>query len=215
MPKFKYNARQKMDGRELLKQLPDRSVNLVFCDPQYRGVLDKLNYGNEGEGRQAERAELPQMPDDMIAEFVAEVDRVLVSSGHLCLWVDKFSIGTRRWAQWLPDVTPMSLVDILVWDKINFGNGRRFRGRSEFLLLIQKGPLRAADKFNDHGIGDVFPMKAVKGGHPHAKPIQLIQRLIESMTEPGDLVCDPCAGGYGVFDACRASARMFVGCDLL
>ena len=31
----------------------------------------------------------------------------------------------------------------------------------------------------------------------------------------GTNVVDPCAGGYGVLDACRASNRTFIGCDLI
>jgi len=52
---FPFNSKLKMDGLTLLKSLEDCSVNVVFFDPQYRGVLDKMNYGNEGE-RQIERS---------------------------------------------------------------------------------------------------------------------------------------------------------------
>ena len=38
-----------------------RSVPVAFLDPQYRGVLDHLAYGNEGVRRGAARAALPQM----------------------------------------------------------------------------------------------------------------------------------------------------------
>ena len=41
-----------MDGREFLAELPGASYPLVIFDPQYRGVLDKLSYGNEGERRE-------------------------------------------------------------------------------------------------------------------------------------------------------------------
>ena len=32
--------------------------------------------------------------------------------------------------------------------------------------------------------------------HPHAKPVDLIARLIGAVTKPGDLVVDPAAGGF-------------------
>jgi len=51
-----------MDGLTLLKSLENNSVSLVFFDPQYRGVLDKMNYGNEGE-RQIKRSKLIQMDE--------------------------------------------------------------------------------------------------------------------------------------------------------
>nr|WP_280523639.1 hypothetical protein [Helicobacter muridarum] len=32
-----------------MQSLESQSVDLCFFDPQYRGVLDKMKYGNEGE----------------------------------------------------------------------------------------------------------------------------------------------------------------------
>jgi site-specific DNA-methyltransferase (adenine-specific) len=82
--KLSFNSKLKIDGLNLLKSLKDSSVNAVFFDPQYRGVLDKMNYGNEGE-RQIERSKLPQMSERKITSFVKEINRVLKSSSHLFL----------------------------------------------------------------------------------------------------------------------------------
>ncbi len=38
--------------------------------------------------------------------------------------------------------------------------------------------------------------------------------LVERLTKPGDLVCDPCMGGGTVAQACRLLGRRFVGCDV-
>lgn len=48
MDNIKANQTQKMDGLVLLSKIKDETIKLAFFDPQYRGVLDKLNYGNEG-----------------------------------------------------------------------------------------------------------------------------------------------------------------------
>ncbi|HKG70020.1 MAG TPA: hypothetical protein VKA92_14200, partial [Segetibacter sp.] len=64
-------------------------ITACFFDPQYRGVMDKMKYGNEGE-RQKGRAELEQMSEETIKLFIKEIDRVLIPDGHLFLWVDKF-----------------------------------------------------------------------------------------------------------------------------
>ena len=207
------NARQVMDGLALLRSLDDRSAAAVFLDPQYRSVLDRQNYGNEGD-RQSGRADLPQMDDATIAAFVAESGRVLQSSGHLFLFIDKYLLVSGRWQQWLPEITPMREVDALIWDKERIGMGRRFRSRFEAVIVIQKGPARAEGIWKNRGIPDVARAKADRTKHPHAKPTALLQTLIECVTSPGDFVVDPCAGGYGVLDACKASGRIFIGCDL-
>ena len=69
-----------MDGLKLLSLLPPASLPLVFFDPQYRSILDRQQYGNEGE-RQKSRAELPQMTDQTIGRFIAQIERILMPSG--------------------------------------------------------------------------------------------------------------------------------------
>jgi site-specific DNA-methyltransferase (adenine-specific) len=78
------NTKLKMDGLTLLHSLENNSVSVVFFDPQYRGILDKMNYGNEGE-RQIERSKLIQMSERKIISFVREINQVLKPSGHLFL----------------------------------------------------------------------------------------------------------------------------------
>src|SRR5258706_7196745 len=89
---LKLNKRQKMDGLKLLKILDEKTIPLVFFDPQYRSVLDKQGYGNEGTGRQSCRSKLPQMDGKAIKGFLKEIERVLIPSGHLMLWVDKYIV---------------------------------------------------------------------------------------------------------------------------
>jgi site-specific DNA-methyltransferase (adenine-specific) len=79
-----FNSKLKMDGLTLLKSLENGSSSAVFFDPQYRGILDKMNYGNEGK-RQIERSKLVQMNEKKIISFVREINRVLKPSGHLFL----------------------------------------------------------------------------------------------------------------------------------
>jgi site-specific DNA-methyltransferase (adenine-specific) len=86
---LKFNIPLVMDGVFLLKNILPNTVTLVFFDPQYRGVLDKLNYGNEGK-RQILRKELLQMSETTIKEFIGLIDKVIKPSGHLFLWIDKF-----------------------------------------------------------------------------------------------------------------------------
>ena len=50
-PGLQPNTRLQMDGIDFLGKLPAKSVPVAFFDPQYRGVLDKLSYGNEGENQ--------------------------------------------------------------------------------------------------------------------------------------------------------------------
>ena len=210
------NERLRMDGRRLLDALPAGSVSAVFFDPQYRGVLDHLGYGNEGESRGHERCALAQMSEETIREFVVGCSRVLADSGHLFLWVDKFHLMENSYAGWA-DGLPLSVVDMITWDKGRMGMGYRSRRQSEYLVVVQKFPKRAKGVWQRHNIPDVWNEKVPRprnGDCPHPKPVGLQSALIEAVTSPGDWVADPAAGSFSVLDACAATGRTFVGCDL-
>ena len=154
------NFRNKADGMDLLTSLPEQSIKTAFFDPQYRGVLDKLSYGNEGVNRGQARCSLPQMDEPTIKRFIREIDRVLLPSGHLFLWVDKFYLcqGVLQWLQH----TELNLVDMVVWNKGKIGMGYRTRHKSEYLIVCQKSPVRAKGIWTVHNIPDVWDEKTPK-----------------------------------------------------
>lgn len=208
---IKINFKNRVDGLTLLHDVLPNSIKTAFFDPQYRGVLDKLKYGNEGVQRGKARHDLPQMSEKIIVEFILELNRVLQPSGHLFLWVDKFHLcqGVLEWFE----KTDFNLVDMIVWDKDKIGMGYRSRRKSEYLIVLQKKPVRAKDIWKDHSIPDVWIEKTVKT-HPHSKPVNLQKALIEATTSENDYVLDPASGGYSVYEACKLSNRNFIGGDL-
>ena len=96
--KIVINEENEICGLELLNNINNEVITACFFDPQYRGIMDKMKYGNEGE-RQKKRAGLQQMSEETIKLFINEIDRVLIESGHLFLWIDKFHLceGTEHW----------------------------------------------------------------------------------------------------------------------
>src|SRR4051794_26393225 len=116
--KVSINETNVINGLDLLVNINSKVITACFFDPQYRGIMDKMKYGNEGQ-RQKERAILEQMSEDTIKLFVHEIDRVLIDSGHLFLWIDKFHLceGTSHWTK----DTSLSIVDLLTWDKGKIG----------------------------------------------------------------------------------------------
>ena len=208
---IKEHYKNKIDGLELLSQIKDNSITSAFYDPQYRGVLDKLHYGNEGKGRGKDRCELQQMSEDIIKEFIKEIERVLKPSGYLFLWVDKFHLCTGI-TDWLIN-TDFQIVDLITWDKGKIGMGYRTRRKSEYLIIIQKKPIKAKSTWTLHNIPDIWSEKVSKT-HPHSKPIELQKQLILATSNEQDYILDPASGGYSVFEACKLTNRNFIGGDI-
>ena len=207
------NIPYKADAEALLALVASTSLAGAFFDPQYRGVLDKLDYGNEGE-RQRERALLPQMDEHQIGRIIREIGRVLRPSGHLFLWLDKFHLceGITGWVT----TSGMETVDLITWDKGRIGMGYRTRRRAEYLLVLQKPPKRAKGVWTRHDIPDVWHEKVSRSGpHTHGKPYGLIASLVESTIPPGEVVLDPAAGSFVVRDAAMAQGRLFLGGDVV
>ena len=212
-PALELNVRHRMDGLDLMGALADGSVPAVFFDPQYRGVLDKLAYGNEGKARGRARASLVQMTEPVILQFLNEIARVLRPSGHLFLWLDKFHLCSGC-ASWFAQF-PLEAVDLITWDKGRMGMGYRTRRCAEYLLVVQKWP-RCVDHGWARSVVPDFWSERLSGvrRHAHQKPVGLQAALIEAVTELGDLVVDPAAGSFSVMESALSVGRNFLGGDL-
>lgn len=208
------NKKNKIDGLELLSIIPKKSIKVAFFDPQYRGVLDKMSYGNEGKNRGQNRAALPQMTEEIIEQFISKIEKVLLPNGYLFLWVDKFHLveGVK---DWFVNTPSLSIVDMITWDKQKIGMGYRSRRRSEYLIIIQKQPKKAKSTWVIRNIPDVWVEKIVRKTHTHSKPIELQKQLILATTLENDIVLDPASGGFSVFEACKQTGRNFIGTDLI
>ena len=212
-PELRLNQRLKMEGQEFLSMLPKSSFPVVFFDPQYRGILDKMNYGNEGKSRGRRRCELPQMTDEVITSFIASIDQILIPSGHLFLWLDKYHL-CQGFSIWL-DGTALNIVDLITWDKQRMGMGYRTRHRGEYLVVLQKSPRKAKGVWKIHNIPDIWNKEpANKNGHTHRKPIELQTELIHAVSNEGDIIIDPTAGSFSVMEAATKADRKFLGCDI-
>ena len=206
------NQRNEFDGLDLLAALDAETVPLCIFDPQYRGILDKMQYGNEGVSRGQRRSGLLQMSEETIGEFIAGIASALIPSGHLFLWIDKFHLctGVGSWVEeW-----GLEVVDLVTWNKDRIGMGYRTRRVGEYLLILQKPPKRAKGVWQRHDIPDVVTEKVERVGNVHPKPVNLQARLIEAVTDPGDVVLDPAAGSYSVMTAAHQAGRQFLGCDI-
>src|SRR5215831_3307346 len=208
---FTSNIAQRGDALDLLRSLPDTYSPLGFFDPQFRELLTRQKYGNEGE-RQTARAKLPAMIPEYIDTVTIEFARVLQPSGYLMRWTDKFCLCEGHQLR-IPS-SVLKIVDLISTDNESIGQGYRSRYRGDHLLVLQKPPIRARATWRDHSIPDRWIEKVDRSVHPHMKPLRLIKRLITAVTQPGDTVIDPAAGSFVVLHAALTIERNFVGCDI-
>ena len=63
-------------------------------------------------------------------------------------------------------------------------------------------------------IGIVAPVSKERTGYPTQKPEALLERLISSLTNPGDIVVDPCFGSGTTLAVARRLGRKAIGGDI-
>lgn len=92
----------------------------------------------------------------------------------------------------------------------------RVVGNCEYAILLYRDKL---PKFNNNGRMIFNCMDWPRDNespkiHPTQKPIQLLERLIEIFTDPGDVVIDPCAGSGSTLVAAQITGRKAYGFEI-
>ena len=101
-------------------------------------------------------------------------------------------------------------------------NGRPIRGTGKMVLDWLKWEYTpeeiATFQEGDCGIVDYFVWdkdgKEIPKIHPTQKPVKVIKRLIETFTDPGDCVIDPCFGSGTTARAAKELGRNFYGFEI-
>lgn len=90
-------------------------------------------------------------------------------------------------------------------------------GATEYALVLYREKL---PKFNNNG-KMIFnwmhwerEKKSIPKIHPTQKPIELLKKLVEIYTDPGDVVIDPCAGSGSTLRACMELGRSSYGFEI-
>ncbi len=104
----------------------------------------------------------------------------------------------------------------VVWDKGGLGMGIHYRRNYEFVLIAQNGePARVWNGGNKTAniwrIPKIIPNDKQ---HPTQKPVELMSKIIQIHSNPGDLVIDPFMGHGSTLVAAKALKRRVIGIDL-
>lgn len=143
-----------------------------------------------------------------LGDLAAFAERILVDgglfvtySGHYYLDQVMRAFGDHLTYRWMAATT---------WK----GNGNPVHPRDlvsnwKPILVYSKGNWRKRGRWYDL-LPSEFPEK---DWHPWQQPIGDIETLIRYFSEPGDVVVDPCGGGFTTAVACRNLGRRCIACD--
>ena len=203
------------DSLEIMKKIPDNSIDLIVTDPPYiingdtnsdtkewRGIksLDKIKKG------------LNHISSGFnINNYFKEWERITKKFNAFIFCSNHQIAGIMNEGQ-----ARKYFTTLLVWHKTNtvpFANGV-FRGDLEFCIHIRaKGGTfngNAKEKSKIY----ISPTEQSKYGHPTEKPLKLIERYIKIGSNQGDVVLDPFLGSGTTVNACINLNRQYIGIEI-
>lgn len=232
------------DCLDILKQLPDCSVDLVCTDCPYRicsGGCTTGIYGNESKQREYEkdletgRMLLKGTKHINLGGSVFNDDSKYVRAGTL------FANNEIKFEDWLPEIYRVLKDNTHCYIMINGRNLAELQKQAEKvgfiyqnLLVWEKGNA-TPNKFylnacefilmlrkggerwiNNMGTKTILKVPNQIGDKPHptAKPIELMEVLIANSTNENDIVLEPFAGGGATCIAAKKLKRRFIGVEI-
>lgn len=187
------------DCMDILKQLPDKCIDLVLTDPPYG-----MNYQS---GWREQKYEKIQDDNnlDWLPYFCKELKRVSKDDAIwyvFCSWhnVDVFKNEIEK---------VKNVKNILIWNKNNFGSGDLFcdfAPKYEMCIFCNENK-----KLNGTRIANVLNFaKTGNEMHPTQKPVDLFGVLVRKGSNENDLVLDCFSGSGTTAIACHRLKRRFI-----
>ena len=205
------------DCLELMKDIPDKSIDLIITDPPYK-LTSRGGSGTMGGYWKEEKAKKGIIFDNnsiSCKEYFPEFYRILKDKTILYLMCNNTNL------QEMINVATQSgfkFVKSLIWEKGNKICGRYYMNCFEYILLFRKG----GDKpIKNCGTPDILKVpikkqKDINGRNLHdtEKPIELMKILIENSSEQNDFVLDPFMGIGSTGIASKELNRNFIGIEI-
>lgn len=192
------------DCLELMKDIPDKSIDLIVTDPPYL-----MNYRSNYRKVKYDYIIGDKDSKGLITESIKEAHRVLKDDSAFymfCSWrhVDFFKSEFENY---------FKLKNIIVWNKNNTSMGDlkgSYAHKHEFVLFGHKGR-RLLEGFR---YPDVLEAKRTGNKlHPTQKPIDLLETFIKTSSKENDVVLDMFAGSGSTAIAALNTGRFFIGIE--
>lgn len=197
------------DSLEIMKKMPDNSVDLIVADPPYElSVGGRANRGRLKGFNTLAGEDIKKIVSGFDYDaYFNEFKRVLKKFQMFLFCSNKQLIYLLNMAQ------KYNLTyTVLVWNKYNVAPFTNNSWKNDIEYIIH---------FKESGVsfkGDnkvwTSPMEVSKYGHPTEKPIELIKKYIKIGSNENDVVLDPFLGSGTTVNACINLNRQYIGIEI-
>ena len=208
------------DSREIIKRIPDNSVDFILTDPPYN--LGQHSTGNIPlPGRTAMNNDVAEwdMIDFNPEEWADEFIRILKPTGNLFIFTSYNQLG--RWYNCLDHKFDTS--NFMIWHKTNpapkiFKAGFLNSCEMIFTCWNKKHTWNFISQAQMHNFIEssicMKPERLSNPKHPAQKPVAILKKMIEIASNENDIVFDPFMGVGSTGVSALELNRRFIGVEL-
>lgn len=201
------------DSYELIKKIPDKSIDLIYVDVPY-----EMQSGGKGSSAFGDRIhKLIRKDMDNIIHGIdysifKEYKRIM-KKVNIFIWCNKQQI--IEVINYFKDYS----LEILVWAKDNptpFTNNV-WLSDLEYCLYFRESGVKLNDGYHLKSKWYQSPINKKDKDlydHPTIKPLELVKRHIEHTTQEGDVVLDTFLGSGTTAVACKELGRNYIGFEI-
>lgn len=204
----------KGDCLELMKDIPDESIDMILTDPPYlQGYKTNRRKDNHHEFSSEILNDTPQTGSRMIVKFLELSYQKLRNNSAILVFCNTNKIDFFKQEI---EKAGFKIKNIIVWVKNNHTAGdlkASFGHQYEFVILANKG----RRFINGNRDNDVMFFDKVAGKeqlHQNQKPVDLLQYLVEELSDSNNTILDPFMGSGSTGVACVNTNRNFIGMEL-
>lgn len=189
-------------------------ADVQIVDPPYSPHVHKntTSIGTGGRGARKRPLGFDACSPELMLRLMYFASRVRRWS---IVFTDEESTHLWRSAAALHGVEYVRSVPWIRWSQPQLSGDRPGSGREEVMFF--HAPRTKGDRLRWNGPGSLthFYAKCLRGAdkHPTEKPLDLMLEIVSYVSEPGELVIDPCAGFGTTGVAAALLGRFFVGLE--
>lgn len=200
------------DCLDILKQLPDKCVDLVLTDPPYRVIsggrgdeISRLKWNSPLGILSKNDGKIFKHNDIDFNEWIPEVYRILKdNTDFYCMTntINMFKLYE------ICSKCGFKLHNVLVWEKNNATPNRWYMKNCEYTLFFYKGNAKSINNMSSKTVHKfINPFNEY---HPTQKPVELFELYIGNSSKENDLVLDCFSGSGTTAVACHKLKRRFI-----
>ena len=216
--KYQPNNIYNVDCYEAIKEIPDKSIDLIIIDPPYELETHGGGSSNLAKQIQTQHKELYEnnlhvgINNELLEFLIKKMKKI-----NICIFCNKKQIY-----QYLDFFTKRKcLFDLLSWHKTNDipNYSCKYMSDTEYCLIFRKGKDMNKESEN-YDLRKTWYLDSINVkdknsfGHPTIKPLELVKKLVLNHSYENEIILDCFLGSGTTAVAAKELGRKYIGFEL-